>query len=34
MEIVECQRHNCEGIVTWNEELNSFLCNKCNALHE
>jgi len=34
MEIVVCQRKDCNGIVVYNQEQQVFLCEDCNALHE
>ena len=32
LEIVRCEE--CSGPVCYNAELKTFLCDKCNALHE
>jgi len=34
MEVVRCGKTNCEGIVCFDEDTKSFVCDTCGALHE
>jgi hypothetical protein len=34
MKIVECEREDCQGFVIWNEDIQAFVCDTCDTIHE